>query len=110
MNYEQLSLDDALAVRDAAIGAAESHAVPSWRAAADEAVRWCADELTTFTTDDVIVRLAAVGAPRTHTLTALGPVMQAAARSGVIAKTGELRPARLSQRHRDLTVWASSVR
>lgn len=108
MPYEQLSLTDALAAREAGIATAGAHAAPAWRIAAEEAVRWCSAHLTTFTTDDVIVRLDALGAPRTHNLAALGPVMQGAARTGLIAKTGELRPTRISRRHRDLTVWAAA--
>jgi tellurite resistance protein len=104
--FEQLTLADALTERDVAMARADDHAAPDWKTAAAEAVRWCAGTLTTFTTDDVLLRLADIGAPSTHTLTALGPVMQAAARAGVIAKTGDLRASRLRQRHRDLTVWA----
>lgn len=106
MDYEQLTIEDALNVRDDAIGRAEINAAADWKAAAALAVRWCAGNLTTFTTDDVLVRLAAMHAPSTHNLSALGPVIQAAARAGLIAKTGHLRPTRLAQRHRDLTVWA----
>lgn len=110
MSHEQLSFDQALAVREAAIETAGAHASPTWRRAADEAVRWCAADLVTFTTDDVLARLAAVSAPPTHSLTALGPVMLAAARAGVITKTGEVRPSRIARRHRDLTVWAAPCR
>lgn len=105
MNFEQLTLEEALTGRDVAMARADANAAPNWKAAATEAVRWCTDSLALFTTDDVLVRLAAVGAPPTHTLTALGPIMQAAARKGAIVKTGDLRPSRLAQRHRDLTVW-----
>jgi hypothetical protein len=103
--FQQLSFDDALTARDIAIARADANAAPDWRAAAESAVVWCAFHHETFTTDDVLLRLAAVDAPLTHNLSALGPVMQAAARAGLIAKTGVLRPSRLAQRHRDLTVW-----
>jgi hypothetical protein len=109
-SWEQLSLDEALTARDVAIARADDGAAPDWKTMAAAAVRHCADQLHTFTTDDVLVRLAELGAPRTTSLTALGPVMQRAAKSGLIVKTGELRLSRLAQRHRDLTVWTARHR
>jgi hypothetical protein len=106
--YEQLTLEDAMTARDLAIARSQSNAAPGWKAAAAEAVRWCAQHMATFTTDDVLLRLADQQVTPTHNLSALGPVMLSAARAGVITKTGQLRPTRLAQRHRDLTVWASA--
>jgi hypothetical protein len=40
-----------------------------------------------------------------HEPAALGPVILALARAGVIRKTGRTRRTRLSRRHRDLTIW-----
>jgi hypothetical protein len=107
--FEQLSFDHALTARDIAMARAETNAAPDWKAAAAGAVQWCAANLEDFTADDVLVRLADTGAPSTHNLTALGPVMKNAARAGTIAKTGYVRPSRLARRHaRDLTVWSAN--
>lgn len=106
--FEQLTMDDALTARDIAIARADEHAAPDWKTAARAAVRWCASHHATFTTDEVLARLDATGAPRTHNPSALGPVMLRAARDGLIAKTGDMRPSRLARRHRDLTVWATA--
>lgn len=105
---EQLTLFDAT---EAALARAEAiersgrNAHPAWRAAAREAVRWCANRYLLFTSDEVIARLDATGAPPTHNLAALGPVFLEAARAGEIAKTGHQRSTRIARRHRDLTVW-----
>lgn len=107
MKFEQLSLTDALAVRAEAVERADAHAAPDWKVEAHEAVRWCARNLSTFTTDDVWMRMARVAESTTHQPSALGPVMQAAARAGAIVRTGLYRPSRLPQRHRDLTVWTA---
>lgn len=114
MTHEQLSIDwltptEADAGRAEAIERVDAHADVDWKAAAADAVRWCALHHETFTADEVLERLAALGAPGTHNLAALGPVFQRAARAGLITKTGTQRLSRLRQRHRDLTVWTRSV-
>lgn len=100
---------DAIAARqarDEGIGAAAINASPRWTAAARLALTWCAVHHDDFTADDVWARLHEVEpATRTHEPAALGPVFLWAAREGLIAKTGELRPSVYRRRHRDLTVW-----
>jgi len=108
-DYDQLTFADAFTAREVAIARADANAAPDWKRAAREALAWCASHHETFTADEVLARLAAVGAPSTHEPSALGPVFLAASRSGAIVKTGELRPTRLARRHRDLTVWRAST-
>jgi hypothetical protein len=99
--------DPPAVARAAGIERADTSADPAWKVAAGDAVTWCAHRYATFTADDVLERLADVDAPATRNLAALGPVMLAAARAGVIVKTGEWRPSRIARRHRDLVVWTA---
>ena len=95
--------------RDAGIGTADVNADRAWKNSATEAIRWCATNYPEgFTADEVLMRLAAVGAPLTHNLSALGPRFLQLARAGEIVKTGWNRPSRFAHRHRDLTVWQSA--
>lgn len=88
------------------IAAADAHVSRQWRAAARDAIRWCAENYPDgFTSDEVLVRLVEVNAPYVHELAALGPQFMAAARAGEIAKTGAMRPTKFRRRHRDLTEW-----
>lgn len=109
---EQPSLFDpagAAQARADGIDAADTNADRRWKAAATDAVRWCATHHTDFTSDEVLARLANVGAPTTHELSALGPVFLRLAKAREIVKTGELRPSKLRRRHRDLVVWAAAT-
>lgn len=101
--------DTATAARMEGIDRSGRNADPAWKAAAADAVAWCASNLADFTADDVLERLAELGAPPTHNLAALGPVVLAAARAGTITKTGEWRLSRIARRHRDLVVWGGAV-
>jgi hypothetical protein len=89
---------------------ARRHCDPIWRRYADEAVIKAARHLTSLTTDDV-VRLIPDNI-RTHENRALGPVMQAAAKDGVIEK--DRKPnvncaTRKNNHSRPLQVWRSLI-
>lgn len=106
--FDQPDEAGAAVARDAGIGTADLNADRAWRTSATEAIRWCAANYPEgFTADEVLMRLASIGAPLTHNLSALGPRFLAAARAKVIVKTGETRPSRFARRHRDLTVWST---
>jgi hypothetical protein len=108
---EQLTMEQAFAVRTEAIGRADDHADAEWKAAAAACVEQCAATCADFTADDVWARLDA-DFPHlaTHEPSALGPVFLRASRAGAIVKVpGVLRPSRYGRRHRDLTVWRADA-
>lgn len=99
--------DRAQRARDEAIGNADAHANPQWKATAREAIRWCAAAYTDGFTADHVLRYLAERDVYTHNLAALGPLFLAASRAGEIRKTGEQWPSTIPRRHRDLTVWTA---
>ena len=92
-----------------AIRRAHEHANAVWKETAYAAVLACARRLAVFTADSVWAELQG-SKPATHNPSALGPLFLIAARKGLIRKTGRLVPTTLTQRHRDLTEWASNIR
>lgn len=91
--------------RDEGIGQADHHADPTWKTRAREAIRHCAVAFPDgFTADNVLAYMATNGV-NTVNMPALGPVFLAAARDGLIEKTGEYWPSTIPRRHRDLVVW-----
>lgn len=89
-----------------AIQRAHDHANAQWKETAYAALVTCARRLATLTADDVWQELHGAK-PATHNLSALGPLFLIAARKGLIRKTGRMVPTILTQRHRDVTEWAS---
>lgn len=87
------------------IGLANAGADAKWKNQAIDAVRYCAvAHPEGFTADDVLRRLAALGA-KTINVPALGGIIQAEARAGRIHKTGNTRRSTIRRRHRDLVEW-----
>lgn len=70
-----------------AIAAVDLNAADEWKRTAAYVVARFADDGRQFTTDDVMLELEQTSV-RTHDARALGPVMQRAIRSGLIAEVG----------------------
>jgi len=107
--FSQRTLDPALTrkKRDEAIERVGGNASPEWKAQARAAVVSIAYSQDTFTSDDVWVVLDARGVPRPHEGRALGAVMMALVREGVIRKTGEYRQTAQPKSHGSpATVWS----
>lgn len=97
--------DGAARARADGIGLATAGAEAKWKTQAIDAVRYCAvAHPQGFTADDVLRRMAALGA-KTINVPALGGIIQAEARAGRIAKTGNTRRSTIRRRHRDLVEW-----
>lgn len=94
------------AARDDGITRADAHANDEWRDTAWRALCACARDLDVFTADDVWARLD--GPELTHNPSALGPLFLAAARQGLIVKTGRMPLTRYARRHRNLTEWRAA--
>lgn len=97
-------IEQTLFVTDDAIQRAVDNANAEWRQYAWEAIRFCARNEETFTSDEVIEYLDECNV-KTHNLAALGGLFKQAQRDRIIKKTGMLRASKLSRRHRTLTVW-----
>ncbi len=90
-----------------ALARVESAASPGWRRAADQAVVQCTAMYDEFTTDEVQDLIDQTGFT-THNDKALGPVMRAAARKGLIKNTRCNRSSnRASNNMRPKTIWAT---
>jgi hypothetical protein len=100
------TLFDAVEAREDGIARADAHADREWKEAAFAAVVCAASAHPTFTADQVWPRIPSEFT--THEPAALGPVMLAASRAGLIRKTGEMRASREPRRHRDLVVWCKA--
>ena len=102
--------DDGRIGKAAGMAAAEEHANPHWRVAAEHAVRLAAQQCSQLTTNDVLDRMDPEA--RTHEPRAWGPVMLQAARAGLIKKA--LVPPvycnRPSRHRAPLQVWDSLIR
>lgn len=91
------------------IDRAESGADTSWKDEAEKIVEFLAERNATFTTDDVW-RLLAETKAETHEHRAMGAVMRAAARNGIIEKTDRVVPTlRACANRRPVAVWSSLV-
>lgn len=102
---EQLSLEEAERRRDDAIARSGWNANDRWWAAAREEVILAAIQLPEFTTDVVWRGLDSRGL-KTHEPRALGAVMKAMAKAGVIEPTGRWEKSRRPEAHaRPVMVW-----
>ena len=97
---------DMFTARDEAIDQADQHADHAWKRAATDAVRKVARMRLTFTADEVWDAIPDEFS--THEPAALGPVILAARKDGLIEPTGEYRPSKNARRHRDLKVWRAT--
>jgi hypothetical protein len=91
------------------MGRAERAADPEWWAAACAAVVSVARSMRSLTTDDVLEAIDP--SVSTHEMRALGPVMTAAARDGVIVKSRQMPRmcSRPTNHQRPLQVWSSLI-
>lgn len=91
--------------------ARQAYDVQTWRARFAEAVQEMADRGWSFTSEDV---LACVGLPREVTINAnnaVGAMMNAMAKKGIIQKTTARQKARRATSHgRELAVWVRAVK
>lgn len=98
--YEQGDLLAAQAIEQVA-----EHADPAWLDNARRVVWQLIKEGQPFTTDDCWSRLTSLGST-THEPRAMGAVMRAAARAGLIATTGEyVKTSRPEAHSRPIPVW-----
>jgi hypothetical protein len=102
MDTGQLALDDAL-------DRVERNADEQWLVAADYAVAKVALRKAQLTADDVWEVLDGMDVA-THEKRALGPVMDRAAKDGIIANTGTYIKSRRASRHKGpVAVWKSRI-
>lgn len=87
------TLFDALAAADEAIARVDANADEGWKRAASQAVWERSQGVYSFTTDDVMEDLDALGVV-THDNRALGPVMRRMLTTGVIREIGMTRSRR----------------
>jgi hypothetical protein len=100
-------LREAENARAAAIDQVERNADDEWKRIATEAVWRLAYSRLEFTTDDVWEELEGLGYS-THEPRAMGAVMRASARNGIICKTDRVMNSRRVQCHaRPVAVWQS---
>lgn len=100
--------DEGVAARDDAISNAEANANDRWFAAALAAVGVIAARGEPFTTDRVWALLARMGVD-THERRAMGPVMLAARRAGIVEATDEFRASVRAEHHcGPVRVWVST--
>lgn len=98
------------AATEAAIDQVDAHADEEWKGVALACVRTCALTHPSFTADEVWMQLEGFPELGTHEPAALGPVFLRAAKLGWIVNSGQRRKRSLyAQRHRELTVWHSTV-
>lgn len=94
-------------LRDEAIKRVDENADVGWKDEARKAVFYLASTRPEFTADDVWGMLDITDA-KTHEPRAMGAVMQAAAREGLIVATNRTVQSALSRRHaRPVRVWRS---
>lgn len=102
--------DETRRVTQAAIDRVEEAAHEEWLDAAASAVAALAATGRPFTTDDVWARLEDVDV-ETHEPRAMGAVVRAATRDGLIARTGEFRESERVAAHRNpKAVWIGTGR
>jgi hypothetical protein len=91
------------------IEAAYQYANVDWKKVASDAVRKCALEMPEFTTDDVWIIIRKTGIT-TQTNAALGAIMLAAQRSGMIKHTGNYVASKNFTNHkRAVSLWQSLI-
>lgn len=101
MNHDLFTAQEA---RDEAITRVEENAAPDWKTFARIAVKLCAAQHETFTTDDVL-RYMPSGV-ETHEPRAWGAIMRNMARQGLIESTPEYRVSSSAKCHaRPKRVW-----
>lgn len=91
------------------IEAAYQGANSYWKNAAKEALLECAKKYREFASDQVWEVLARSGMT-TGENRAMGAIVQAASRSGMIQKTGRYRESRRASQHRQpIAIWRSNI-
>ena len=91
------------------IEASYRHADSYWKSAASKALMELAEQGGEFTADDIWPILAKQGI-HTSNNSALGAIMQGAARAGMISKTGSFKVSTNPSNHdRPITIWKSNI-
>lgn len=91
---QQLTMEEAIAAGERAMQLVDEAAEVAWKAMAEDVIRWL-DTGACFIAEDIVEAVTARGYATSNNK-AIGPVVQRCARSGWIAKTGRMRPARTS--------------
>lgn len=111
-NFDLLKV---IEVREKAIKKADVNANNEWKDAMASVVYYVATVMREFTSDDVRQETARrmkadPDFPETHNLSALGPVMRRAEKSGWIVGTMNFTPARVVTRHSaPIKIWRSLI-
>ena len=102
---------DGRAERDLAVGLVDQHAQPDWKTAVFTAIESLAHHHSDLTTDDIWQYLVVHDIDiDTHEKRAMGAVMRAAAKAGLIEATGNFRESDRAVCHRNpKRVWRSMV-
>lgn len=101
--------DQAERKKQQGIEAAYQGANSYWKNAAREALLECAKKYSEFASDQVWAILSKSGIT-TGENRAIGAIMQAASRSGMIQKTGRYRESnRVSQHRQPIAIWRSNI-
>ena len=96
--------------RDAAMIRVAQAVRPEWWEDAFDAVQWCAEHHAAFTTDAVFSRLAQLGVAPPREPRAMGPLMKAAERAGLVRPTSAFRATTRASRHAaPVRIWRSEV-
>lgn len=97
--------------RDEALVRVDAHADDDWKREAREAVLHAATHRAEFTTDYIWWLLDQRGATPPHEPRAMGAVMRAAAREGLIVKTDRVHDSvRPASHRRPVAVWSSLIK
>jgi hypothetical protein len=97
--WDEASHKESIRRRDEAMGRADDHASPTFKAAALQAIRYVALRREAMTTDPVWRVLQTWGVAMPHEPRALGPLMLSAVRYGWLRKTDRTRNSVLPDCH-----------
>lgn len=101
--------DQAERAKQQGIEAAYQHADSYWKQTAQNALRTCALKYREFTSGDVWDEISKTGMT-TGENRAMGAIMQAGSRSGMIQKTGRYKEsARPTQHQQPIAIWRSNI-
>lgn len=109
VNNNLTIFDQAEQLKQHGMEAAYQYANVDWKKIAGDAVRECALKLPEFTSDDVWTIINAKGITTSENR-AMGTVMQAASRSGMLKKTGNyISSTKKSQHKQPIALWQSLI-
>jgi hypothetical protein len=88
--------------------ASSSGRVQGWKASAWEVLQELAGSGATFTADDLVARVGLPGSGRPNDSNAVGALFSAAARDGLIVRTGYRKAGRAASHARVLATWTGN--